>query len=99
MPENKFYVSKEWRELRARVRKQWLRDGRPCAWCNKQFGASTRIIVDHILPRKQRPDLALAFSNMQCLCLPCHNTKTHSTERTNKKQVNADGFPDDGSWG
>jgi 5-methylcytosine-specific restriction endonuclease McrA len=56
-------------------------------------------ICDHIIPRLQRPDLALRISNIQLLHARCHAIKTHSTERTNKVQVNDDGLPSDGSWG
>lgn len=32
--------------------------------------------VDHILPRKTHPDLALEWSNLQSLCKACHLEKT-----------------------
>ena len=32
--------------------------------------------VDHIIPRKARPDLALVMDNLQGLCKQCHGRKT-----------------------
>ena len=32
--------------------------------------------VDHILPIRDRPDLRLAWSNLQSACRPCHSAKT-----------------------
>lgn len=33
-------------------------------------------MVDHIIPIRQRPDLRLAWRNLQSLCDPCHRVKT-----------------------
>lgn len=38
--------------------------------------------VDHIEPRSRRPDLALAPSNLQTLCGPCHGQAKQHHERT-----------------
>jgi 5-methylcytosine-specific restriction endonuclease McrA len=32
--------------------------------------------VDHIEPVRDRPDLAYALDNLQCLCRGCHSRKT-----------------------
>jgi Restriction endonuclease len=99
MPGDKFYSSNDWRKLRTRVRADWILAGKPCGWCGQPIEPHMGTIVDHVIPRKQRPDLALRISNLQLLHHRCHNIKTHSTERTNKVQVNDDGLPSDGSWG
>ncbi len=36
--------------------------------------------VDHILPRKTHPHLALEMSNLQSLCSECHGKKTRRGE-------------------
>lgn len=37
--------------------------------------------VDHIIPLYLRPDLRLAWSNLQSVCLPCHAAKTAQENR------------------
>lgn len=54
--------------------------------------------VDHIKPRIQFPELAMAASNLQVLCEHCHN----SVKRTHEVRANvphgADGFPIGSAW-
>lgn len=38
--------------------------------------------VHHLIPRKERPDLAYVPSNMQCLCKSCHS-RISAEERAN----------------
>jgi len=47
-----------------------------CEECAKAGKTAPAEDVDHILPRKTHPHLALAWSNLQSLCLPCHCRKT-----------------------
>lgn len=66
-----FYSSAAWVALRNVVRAE-----EPlCRLC--LAGGVTRLglQVDHVLPRKARPDLALDRDNLQNLCRPCHNAK------------------------
>ena len=45
-------------------------------WQCVQCGARRGLEVDHIEPVKDRPDLAYALANIQCLCGRCHARKT-----------------------
>ena len=87
-----FYSSIAWLQLRRRV---LGRDGYKCTICGvsvKEKGSSQ---IDHVIPRKQRPDLALNISNLRTLCRVCHNkfdqARGHKTRI--KYPVNEDGFP------
>jgi 5-methylcytosine-specific restriction endonuclease McrA len=65
-----FYISKEWRDLRAK----FLRDFYPrCMNC----GSCERISVDHIKPRSLYPELELDYENLQVLCTPCNSRKSN----------------------
>ena len=93
MPGDAFYHTPEWRELRRRALK---RDHYRCVLC----GASLRKIgssrVDHIAPRRARPDLALVLANLRSLCAPCDNRQSvEKLERPNgprRERVDADGL-------
>ena len=60
-----FYQSKRWRSLRLLV----LRE-QPVCTCGQPAEH-----VHHIRPRKLFPDLAFVRSNLEALCIPCHNKK------------------------
>ena len=69
---NRFYKSKEWRELR----RSYL-DGHPlCAMCLKEGRYTTATIVDHIVPIRQG-GARLDINNLQSLCLSCHTIKSN----------------------
>lgn len=63
---SKFYLSREWRELRYSVLE---RRGNSCECCRRN---DLPIHVDHIQPRSLRPDLELDESNLQILCVDCN---------------------------
>jgi 5-methylcytosine-specific restriction protein A len=63
-----FYSSPEWRLLRALV----LAEEPVCRACAEALATD----VDHIVPRRRRPELALARANLQALCKACHSRKT-----------------------
>lgn len=45
-----------------------------CRFCEqKGFEATPADVVDHIIPKDDRPDLRLTWSNLQSLCNSCHN--------------------------
>lgn len=45
-----------------------------CRFCEqKGFEATPADAVDHIIPKDDRPDLRLTWSNCQSLCNSCHN--------------------------
>lgn len=93
-----FYDSAEWRKLRHKVRLKWKHSQRPCAFCGKPIVNGEKTIVDHIQPRRARPDLSLVESNLQLMHWSCHNVKTHKHERLNMAQVNANGFTEGSDW-
>lgn len=57
---------------RARYRCEWVEGG---FRCNTHSGTG-RLYADHIVERRDRPDLALDPSNGQCLCSRHHTIKT-----------------------
>lgn len=63
-----FLNSKEWRDLRQQALKKY---GCICKHC----GSDKNINIDHILPRKFYPELALDINNLQTLCGPCNKRK------------------------
>jgi hypothetical protein len=46
-------------------------------WGEPQDKPGTVINVDHIEPRKKRPDLALVLENLQVLCHECNHGKSN----------------------
>ncbi len=58
-----------WKALRLKALE---RDGWKCVQCNERRGLE----VDHVLPVRDRPDLAWSIDNLQCLCGRCHARKT-----------------------
>lgn len=66
-----FYSSKPWLLLRA-----WkLRLFPCCEDCEREGRVELAAHVHHKEPRKARPDLALDPSNLESLCVACHNAK------------------------
>lgn len=60
-----FYLSPAWRAVRRAV---LIRDHWWCQRC-KRRSANT---VHHLLPRSERPDLALVMENLEAVCCLCH---------------------------
>ena len=58
-----------WKALRLKALE---RDGWRCVQCPERRGLE----VDHVLPVRDRPDLAWSIDNLQCLCGRCHARKT-----------------------
>ena len=71
---NGFLNSKEWRDLRQQALKKY---GSNCKYC----GSDKNINIDHILPRKFYPELALDIKNLQPLCAPCNKKKGNSVKK------------------
>ena len=44
-----------------------------CAYCDGSLGAQSRPTIDHFLPRKQFPALALSFANLYPACDNCNS--------------------------
>jgi hypothetical protein len=68
MPGDPFYGSHEWKDLRRRV---LIRDRYCCAKCGRSVRAKGASRVDHIIERRERPDLSLCESNLRTLCVDC----------------------------
>ena len=75
--EQAVYKSRRWAQLRARVLRQqpWCAD--PLGWHAAVQELRPAVQVDHIVPLRQRPELAYVRSNLQGLCHQCHAKKTH----------------------
>ena len=57
-----------------KARNEWLEYQPEPHRCDK-CGARHRLQVDHIQPKRKRPDLACEPSNFQLLCWDCHAFK------------------------
>lgn len=66
-----FYGSWEWDKLRYEALQKY---GPRCMLCGAT-SAETRVVVDHIKPRRLFPELQLEFSNLQVLCDACNRGK------------------------
>jgi 5-methylcytosine-specific restriction protein A len=68
-----FYLSLEWRSLRAATLK---RDRYRCTQCATPIHGKGQARVDHIVTRRANPALALDPNNVRSLCVPC-DAKRH----------------------
>jgi 5-methylcytosine-specific restriction endonuclease McrA len=87
----RIYESSRWRKLR-RLK---LKESPLCALCPPDF-KKPATDVDHILPVKERPDLAWEWDNLQSLCHECHSMKTtrgESNEAVLMPGCGKDGMP------
>ena len=104
MAQDKFYKSKEWYKLRARVIAAWQQHDLPCSYCGQAIAwghPSGKAIVDHIIPRRDRPDLELDPANLTVLHHSCHTRKTvrrDYNKGVESEPVGNDGFPLNGDW-
>jgi 5-methylcytosine-specific restriction protein A len=71
--EQGFYQSSRWRATRA----SFLRENQLCVKCLEHGVLQPAKVVDHIVPIKRGGD-RFGRSNLQALCVPCHNAKTAS---------------------
>ncbi len=71
--ERSFYQSKAWRAVRA----AFLREHPLCGRCEVLGLTVAARVVDHIQPLK-RGGARFDTSNLQALCVSCHNRKTAS---------------------
>ncbi|WP_433943475.1 HNH endonuclease [Paenibacillus sp. SN-8-1] len=92
----KFYDGREWKRLRERVKE---RDNYECQECRRngsvtidlnEYSESAKrkkiaLVVDHIKELEDHPELALEESNLETLCVACHNSKH---DRAFEKNVN-----------
>lgn len=66
-----FYNGKRWRGLRS----AYLSQHPLCAPCEKVGRIEPATQVHHVEERKDKPDLAYEWDNLESVCLPCHNAK------------------------
>ena len=72
---SKFYLSRDWLELRVRVFEKYECK---CMMCGRSPKYHNVVIhVDHIKPRSKYPELSLVFENMQILCAACNLGKSN----------------------
>lgn len=69
--DRQFYSTARWRKLR----RMKLRRNPMCE-VHPDGTAAVAVEVHHVIERKQRPDLAFDFENLQSLCKPCHSRIT-----------------------
>ena len=67
-----FLSTFQWRKVRMEALKKY---GPRCQCCGATPADGAVINVDHIKPRKLRPDLALDVNNLQLLCHECNHGK------------------------
>ena len=70
--EKKFYRRATWRKFRL----AFLWQNPLCVVCFEKGQLVPAEHVDHVIPRKVRPDLELDPENCQALCASCHSRKT-----------------------
>ena len=93
-----FYKTPGWFRARHKAITRWRSAGLPCAFCGSElmWAMKGSIIVDHIINRKKRPDLALEPTNLQVVHHECNSRKWRWLEANQKEQIGLDGLPD--SW-
>ena len=69
-----FYASARWKKKRAAILK---RDKYQCQICKRYGKLKEAVIVHHIRELSSFPELAFTDSNLQSVCLSCHN-RLHS---------------------
>lgn len=94
MPGDPFYQCAEWQALRLQALR---RDRWRCVLCGASVATRGQSRVDHIQPRRVRPDLALVLSNLRTLCARCDNQR-HAIDKSDAVRVqmrgaDANGWP------
>ncbi|ATW83115.1 HNH endonuclease signature motif containing protein [Weizmannia coagulans] len=74
----RFYKSRQWEMTRKLV---LVRDHGLCQMCLKHRKIVPASLVDHIIPVRVNWSLRLNKSNLQSLCVSCHNAKTAEDKR------------------
>jgi len=71
LADKRFYASAAW----LRLRNAFLAENPLCADCTREGRDVAAEHVHHLKERKDHPELALEWSNLQALCQRCHNSK------------------------
>ena len=87
-----FYGSAAWKQLRQKVLRAC---GFRCALCSCSVAAKGSSRVDHVVPVKQAPHLALEAGNLRVLCAGCDNRRHSEKGRggVEKVEIGLDGLP------
>ena len=75
------YNTRRWRKLRDYV----LIINPFCVYCEEIGKYTPATMVDHIIPIRERPDLAFDLDNLQPLCRQCHDSVKRREESTGKR--------------
>lgn len=67
-----FLSTKAWRV----TRKAYLAEHPLCERCRAEGLTVPATVVHHRIDRRDRPDLALEWDNLEALCATCHNAET-----------------------
>jgi 5-methylcytosine-specific restriction endonuclease McrA len=96
--DDNFYKRPAWFKARSKAIARWKSSGLPCAVCGQPINWVVKgsMIVDHIVNRKKRPDLALEPTNLQVVHHPCNTKKALWKENTTREEIGLDGLP--ASW-
>ena len=62
--------TEEWRRLSAQVRRE-----EPICWLRFQGCTVLSTTADHVIPYRDRPDLALVRSNLRGACFSCNHRR------------------------
>lgn len=87
------YHSDEWKRARAAA---LLRALYRCEWCKRSVAGFRQSRVDHIVPVRENPALALDSRNLRVLCPECDNRR-HAEKghpRLERTRIGLDGFPE-----
>lgn len=71
MEAKRFYAGARWLALRDSK----LAADPLCECCRRKGFLTPARHVHHKVPRKERPDLAYDWLNLESLCIPCHNAQ------------------------
>ena len=91
----RLYDGRAWRD---RVAPDVLADEPICRICAALGIHTPAAVVDHVIPVRDRPDLAFDRTNLQPLCKHHHDSAKQCQERNGYHSVvDADGYPIDAS--
>ena len=98
MKEPRFYSTIEWQKARSKAARAWRATGAPCHRCGQPLDWTTKgsVVIDHVLPRRQRPDLAYEQTNLAAVCHRCNTVKAIWSENNKREEIGMDGLP--ASW-
>lgn len=74
-----WYRTPQWRALRLKVLR---RDLYKCRLCRKVEGDLSQLVCDHIEPHRGNPALFWLETNLQTVCMACHDSFKQKQEKT-----------------